>query len=480
MRAPVADVYVSVWDEYGFWAGWDFTDHDGKYEITLPAGSYKKIWFIPPEGIYLAYTYIPHIVVTAGQTTIVNVTLEEDGLISGKVTDEAGIGVADARIVLGHPILGWNDWGIRTDADGFYTTIGLPAGIYKIKVRPPEGVYLSHAFITDIVVVAGETTTVNVVLQEGGLISGRVTCPAGQPVAGARISMWDPVTEARGWAWTGVDGYYTTIGLLPGTYEMRVTPPPGINLAPAVIPGIVVTAGKTTTVNVTLKEGGLISGRVTDTEYNPAEGIFIFVWDEMTDDWAGHAWTADDGTFVVPLPPGIYRIFLQSPPGGPYLAPAWVFGIAVTAGEITTVDIILEPGGRVSGRITDARGVAVAGAGVRVNGWGTATDEDGRFTTIALLPGIYEMEVIPPPGINLAPAVIPDIVVTAGETTTVDVTLRLPGDVNHDGRVDAADLAAVTAAFNTQDPAADLNQDGTVDVFDLVLVGRNFGRGEQE
>jgi hypothetical protein len=95
MGGPVADVYVSVWDERGFSAGWDFTDHDGKYEITLPAGSYKKIWFIPPEGIYLAHTYIPHIVVVAGQTITVDVTLQEGGLISGRVTDEAGIGIGN-------------------------------------------------------------------------------------------------------------------------------------------------------------------------------------------------------------------------------------------------------------------------------------------------------------------------------------------------------------------------------------------------
>lgn len=60
----------------------------------------------------------------------------------------------------------------------------------------------------------------------------------------------------------------------------------------------------------------------------------------------------------------------------------------------------------------------------------------------------------------------------------------LAGDVSGDGKVDAADLAAVASAFNSMpgqanwNSAADLSGDGIVDIYDLVLVGRNVGRGE--
>ncbi len=53
------------------------------------------------------------------------------------------------------------------------------------------------------------------------------------------------------------------------------------------------------------------------------------------------------------------------------------------------------------------------------------------------------------------------------------------GDVNRDGIVNAADLAAVAAAFNTRPPVnphADLNGDGIVNIFDLAVVAMNFGR----
>ncbi|MCL0029970.1 S8 family serine peptidase, partial [Dehalococcoidia bacterium] len=177
------------------------------------------------------------------------------------------------------------------------------------------------------------------------------------------------------------------------------------------------------------EDDGIIAGTVRDTAGNPAGRISIHVWDEVTGDWMGHAWTTEDGSYAITVPPGTYRIFLQSPPGGPYLAPTWVRGIEVTAGVTTTVDVTLAAGGRVSGTVTDPDGVGVAGAGIRVNGFGTTTDADGYYTTIGLLPGTYEMEVIPPPGVYLMPAFIPDpdIVITAGETTTVNVALEKGG-----------------------------------------------------
>lgn len=58
----------------------------------------------------------------------------------------------------------------------------------------------------------------------------------------------------------------------------------------------------------------------------------------------------------------------------------------------------------------------------------------------------------------------------------------LQGDINHDGTVNAADLALLTAAFNKRlgdpgfNPNANLNSDGIVDLFDLVRLGFNFGK----
>ncbi|MCL0037063.1 carboxypeptidase regulatory-like domain-containing protein [Dehalococcoidia bacterium] len=153
--------------------------------------------------------------------------------------------------------------------------------------------------------------------------------------------------------------------------------------------------------------------------------------------------------------------------------------------------------GAITGRVTGVHGVGVAGAVVvlpksdptAVFG-AVATDADGNYIITTLAPGAYEMKVRQPSdfhlGINLQPARISGIEVVAGVTTVVNVTLKLPGDANADGKVDASDMALVARAFNTKqgevnfDPDADLNQDGIVDIFDLVKVGRNFSAGQDK
>jgi hypothetical protein len=72
---------------------------------------------------------------------------------------------------------------------------------------------------------------------------------------------------------------------------------------------------------------------------------------------------------------------------------------------------------------------------------------------------------------------------------TIDV--RMPGDINVDGRVDGRDLALAARAFGSYDSdilcpgspphpnwnaAADENEDGKIDAYDLGLIARNFGK----
>jgi parallel beta-helix repeat protein len=66
--------------------------------------------------------------------------------------------------------------------------------------------------------------------------------------------------------------------------------------------------------------------------------------------------------------------------------------------------------------------------------------------------------------------------------STTNLTVRLVGDVNGDGRVDLKDMALVAHAFGSTptspnwNPAADLNGDGTVNMQDIALAARHFGQ----
>jgi hypothetical protein len=73
--------------------------------------------------------------------------------------------------------------------------------------------------------------------------------------------------------------------------------------------------------------------------------------------------------------------------------------------------------------------------------------------------------------------------IPTGSYTYVDgnITVRLVGDVNGDGKVDLRDLAAVARAYGSTpgspnwNPAADINGDGIVNMKDIALVVRFLG-----
>jgi hypothetical protein len=174
-----------------------------------------------------------------------------------------------------------------------------------------------------------------------GYVSGTVTDYDGEPVANAHISFWDPVTDAIGWAQTDVYGDYVSTGLTPGTYVMTVTPPQGFHLLQFTIPEIVVTPGYTTLQDVELKQGGLVSGTVTDYDGEPVANAHISFWDPVTDA-SGWAQTDAFGDYVsTGLTPGTYEMTIY-PPHGVLLLPVTIPGIAVTAGATTPQDVVLE------------------------------------------------------------------------------------------------------------------------------------------
>jgi hypothetical protein len=63
-----------------------------------------------------------------------------------------------------------------------------------------------------------------------------------------------------------------------------------------------------------------------------------------------------------------------------------------------------------------------------------------------------------------------------------NVQVRIPGDINGDGKVDGRDMTVAVRAFGTfpgrprWNPNADVNQHGRVDGRDITIVAKNFGK----
>ncbi|MEM1056446.1 MAG: TonB-dependent receptor [Bacteroidota bacterium] len=86
---------------------------------------------------------------------------------------------------------------------------------------------------------------------QSGKISGRVTdAGSGEPIPGANVIV---VETGRGSA-ADLDGYYTILGVTPGTVTLRVT---SVGFAEQRVEGVDVNIGQTATVNIRLREEDL-------------------------------------------------------------------------------------------------------------------------------------------------------------------------------------------------------------------------------
>jgi hypothetical protein len=136
-----------------------------------------------------------------GASGIGGTATAESGIISGRVTNEDGVGVGFVLISAFDAVTGARGFAM-TDLAGSYTIRDLLPGIYRVG-------FSSHPFFPPplmadtlwrIGVIAGEETTAditleNVIPEEVGLISGRVTNTKGVPVEGALVVAIDVETE---------------------------------------------------------------------------------------------------------------------------------------------------------------------------------------------------------------------------------------------------------------------------------------------
>lgn len=342
----------------------------------------------------------------------VSVTIPRGVALTGKVTDSAGkplSGVAvDAveasndfggmgmrRVVMAARNDRGGDESVRTGSDGTFT-IRVKEGTYDVAFKR-EGFAVKTARGIQ---VAAAPKPVEVSLEPGVEVTGRVV-RSGQGVEDINVGVasMDGFTNVT----TGPDGSFRIGDLTPG--QMMLS----INKRDAFIQQNKMITAPAKDLVIELPPGGRIVGRVVDksskrpvttfeagvTMSRSGGGMMIMMPPML------RQFTSDDGSFVLEnVPPGPTQVVVSAPG----FTTARVPSINVEEGKtVSDLEVQLDTGVKLTGRVTGPDGSPVAGVAVRVeDGGGNAprmmrinpggenggvTDPNGEYTIEALEAG---------------------------------------------------------------------------------------------
>ncbi len=248
---------------------------DGRFALAeLDGGTYHFAATLPEY----ARAQRESVLVKAGAVPEVVLTLGRMGSIEGVLAGTDGKPLAAARIGVRRMGAGESDQRppapITADAAGRYHFPDVPAGTHRFRFTvagyPPvmrEGV----------VVQAGRPTPgIDVRLQEGLTLRGKVVKPDGAPAAGAlvRVSQGDGAEAVRSDTVAGADGVFTLAGLAAGAGTARASLPD----APAGKAAVTLPQAAGALLEVNLPNPVIVRGTLRDAAGKPVAGARIYCY----------------------------------------------------------------------------------------------------------------------------------------------------------------------------------------------------------
>lgn len=330
-----------------------------------------------------------------GELADLEVILERGAVLAGTVTAPSGEPAPRARITVsggGAPgsFAGLGLSQAAADEDGHYRLEGVAEGERSVRVEwnglPPAA--------RSVEVRAG-TNRLDVQLEGGAAVSGRVVTSGGEPVEGAELRL-APLQEAGGAppsATSAPDGSFRFAAVSPGRYRLQ-----GARPGYAGPPRDVEVAGEPVSdLELRLDRGGALSGRLHGLL--PAELFQVEVRatsplsprDQVSRPGPDGAWRLDD------LGPGVWSVVAQIQ-GTSRAARA---SVVIEPGKEAVLDLELGRGFILSGQVHRdgepmSQAVVILQEGTSTGGTGL-TGPDGRFRIEGLAGGAYSIHIVHPP-----------------------------------------------------------------------------------
>lgn len=367
----------------------------------------------------------------------VELVLERGAVITGRIARPDGLPVPGAHVRVREPGQRgvWTEFLFAdSDGEGIYRLDGVPLRRQRVEAFDALGARVSR----EIEVRPGDNS-LDLVLEPGRQVRGRVVDASGRPVAGARGTLrpTGSVTPDVARARSTFDGTFMFAGVAGGTYELTFERE---GYAPAGGPGLLtVGSDDLEGLEVRLVPGVAISGRVLGVEPERWPEVEILATGPGGTQRPGRVFA--EGRYEIPgAGAGDWQITAR-------------LGFHRQASAVTTIlpeateahlDLDLSRGVTVHGRTTlDGQPLVGARIGLWKPGGPEAgampTDQDGRFTLPGIEPGHYVLAVT-----SARPAVFErrEVDLDADRELLLDLQgMSLSGQV-----VDAADSAPVAGA----------------------------------
>ncbi|NOV00234.1 carboxypeptidase-like regulatory domain-containing protein [Paenibacillus planticolens] len=332
------------------------------------------------------------VLVMGNQQVTKNYALSIAGAVSGSVTDPQGVPVSQATVFVHDSNYSYYD-SAYTDSKGNFWLATVPPGLVTVEVTASG---YARESVTDVQVRAQETTQgLRFQLQPEVVITGNIKDESGAPISGVYVSGYNEQTQSGFSSQpSDVNGAFRLGNLVPGTYTLSVN---ARGYAREQRDNIVVTAGtEERKVDFILRKAGSVTGKITNTNGAPIEGVNVMAYDALSNRYQDSAQTDASGTYSLDaLPTGSYRLEAYKQ-GYTRAKRDWVEVNASSANP--NADFVLQQGASLSGMVTDELDHPIAGANVYASGdrGGSeyvTTDSSGRFHIAGLSDGIYTLDV---------------------------------------------------------------------------------------
>ena len=345
------------------------------------------------------------------------IVLRRGGRATGKVVSTDSLPVVGAQVFL-HEGSGGRSWDprpprddepftveIQSDEEGRFELANVAEGTFDLTVRAPGYAEVQRPGLR---FEQGEAKDLGTLTAERGVaIVGRVTDPAGEPLEGAEVVVTPSDPERTFGAFqfvelmepaavSGADGGFEVSDRRPG--EMVDLAVSAEGFASQGLPAV--TVPPDLPLAVVLHPGSAIAGQVVDAVGRPIAGAALSISRflrgvagvaSIRGRQQGPSTTDAAGMFLLEnVAPG--TISLSAAAEG--WQPAVLTDLEVPEGEnLTGVELVMQPGAVVEGRVYGADGEPLGGAYVTIEerglpgGMGSMTDGDGHYRLGGVAPG---------------------------------------------------------------------------------------------